>query len=121
MTIKLQFSKFGLARLMPHLVVLSLVGCAAAILAWVGWLTWLDITNWGKDLGSIFFGSRTGEAISLGIGMAVIHYFLIGMLFLSLGLIFFIRIRIGAKKAQQAMRVEAPKVKMMQSERVVCS
>ena len=110
MTIKLQFSKFGLTRLMPHIVVLSLVGCAAAILAWVGWLTWLDITNWGKDLGTIFFGSRTGEPISLGIGMTVLHYFLIGMLLLASGLIIFIRIRIGAKKAQQPMRVETPKM-----------
>jgi hypothetical protein len=115
MTIKLQLSKFGFARSLPNLIVLSLVGCAAAILAWVGWLTWFDITAWGKDLGSIFFGSRTGEAISLGIGMTVFHYALIGLIFLSLGVIFFIRIRIGAKKAPQPMRVEAPKMDIQES------
>ena len=48
-------------------------------LAWVGQLTWHDITVWGKDLVLVFFGSRTGESISLGIGMKVIYYFLIGL------------------------------------------
>ena len=56
-------------------------------LAWVGQLTWHDITVWGKDLVLVFFGSRTGESISLGIGMNVIHYFLIGLTLLFLGLL----------------------------------
>ena len=98
-----------------NLAALFLMVIGSATMVWVSNLVWVDITFWEKDIALILFGSRTGEPISLGIGMAVIHYFLIGMLFLSLGLIFFIRIRIGAKKAQQAMRVEAPKVKMMQS------
>jgi len=42
------------------------------------------MTTWNKSLALIFFGSRTGEAISLGIGMEVIHYFLIGIILLTL-------------------------------------
>jgi len=50
------------------------------ILAWVGHLTWHDITVWGKDISRIFFSSRTAEYMfpTLGIDMRVIHYFLIG-------------------------------------------
>jgi len=54
-------------------------------LAFVGWLTWYDMTTWGKDVALIFFGSRASEHISLGIGMKVIHYFLIGSALLMLG------------------------------------
>jgi hypothetical protein len=49
------------------------------ILVWVACLTWYDITILGKDVALIFFGSRTGEVISLGIGMHLIHYLLIGL------------------------------------------
>ena len=62
-------------------------------LAWVGQLTWHDITVWGKGLVLIFFGSRTGENISLGIGMKVIHYFLVGLALLFLGLLTLLRRR----------------------------
>ena len=115
---KLQLSKAGLARLLPHLVVLVLVASAALILAWIGWLTWTDMTQWGKDIGSIFFGSRTGEAISLGIGMAVIHYFLISVSLLAVGLGLFMKNRIGAAKPQHAMKMKPQKVNVKQSKKV---
>jgi len=70
-----------------------LITFGSTILAWVGWLTWHDITTWGKDLALIFFGSRTGEAISLGIGMKVIYYLLIGSTSLVIGLVTFLRRR----------------------------
>jgi len=72
---------------------LFLIALGSTILVWVGWLTWYDITTWGKDLILIFFGSRTGETISLGIGMRVIYYFLIGLALLFSGLITFVRRR----------------------------
>ena len=106
---KLQLPKLGLSLLRPHLVFLSLVGSAALVLAWVGWLTWIDITVWNKDIGAIFFGSRTGEAISLGIGMTVIHYFSIGMLLLASGLVLFLRKRILAAEPQQALLMRSQK------------
>jgi len=66
------------------LIGLVLAAIGTCTLIWIGWLTWYDITTWSKSLALIFFGSRTGEAISLGIGMKVIHYFLMGVaLFLS--------------------------------------
>jgi len=74
----------------PISISLDLVGSLLAtfgsiILAWVGWLTWYDTTTWGKSLASIFFGSRTGEAMSLGIGMKAIHYLLTGSALVLLG------------------------------------
>jgi hypothetical protein len=109
---ELQLSKLGLTRLRPHIVVLSLVASAALILAWIGLLTWTDISVWNKDIGSIFFGSRTGEAISLGIGMAVIHYFLIGASLLAAGLVLFIRTRMLAAEPQQTMLMATQKMKI---------
>jgi len=70
-----------------NLAGLFLVAFGSIILAWIGWLTWYDMTSWGKDIALIFFGSRTGENISLGIGMKVIHYFLIGLALLLSGLV----------------------------------
>jgi hypothetical protein len=84
-------AKLRLIHLSPNLAGLFLVASGSIILAWVGWLTWYDTTAWGKDVSLIFFGSRTGQAISLGIGMKVIHYFLIGLTLLLSGLITFLR------------------------------
>jgi len=70
---------------------LILITFGSTILAWVGWLTWHDITIYGKDLALIFFGSRTDEAISLGIDMKVIYFFLIGLASLLIGLFTILR------------------------------
>ena len=72
-----------------RLVSLSLVASGAAVLVWIGWLTWIDITQWSKDLGSIFLGSRIGETVSLGIGMTIFNYFLISISLLTTGIVFF--------------------------------
>jgi len=106
------FPKFGFSHLFPHVIVLSLVASAALILAWVSWLTWIDVTEWGKDLGSIFFGSRATEPISLGIGMTLIHYFLIGLSLFAAGVVLFLRNRILAMKPQHAMQMKPQEVKM---------
>jgi len=71
------------------------------VMAWVGWLIWYDMTTWSKDIALIFFGSRTGEAISLGIGMKIFDYFLIGVAFPLLGLFILLRKRILFSHAQQ--------------------
>lgn len=76
---------------LANLATLLLTASGSIILVWVGWLTWYDMTVWNKDISIILLGSRTGEAVSLGIGMKVIYYFLIGLsLFLS-GLVVLIR------------------------------
>jgi hypothetical protein len=114
---KFHFPKFGFSRLFPHVIVLSLVASAALILTWVSWLTWTDVTEWGKDLGSIFFGSRASEPISLGIGMTLIHYFLIGLSLLAAGVVLLLRNRILAMKPQHVMQMKSQKVNMKNSEK----
>ena len=104
---KLQLPKLLLSILRVPIIFLSLVGSAALILAWVGWLTWIDITVWNKDIGTIFLGSRTSEAISLGIGMTVFYYFSIGMLLLAAGLVLFLRHRIFNAKPEQAILIKS--------------
>jgi hypothetical protein len=66
---------------------LLLTASGAIMLAWVGWLIWNDLTTWGKDLALILFGFRTGEAMSLGLGVTAIHYLLVGGVLLALGLL----------------------------------
>jgi len=80
---------------------LFLVAFGSIILAWVGWLTWYDMTTWGKNLALVFFGSRTGEPCSLGIGMKIFDYFLIGLAFPLLGLFILLRRRISLARAWQ--------------------
>jgi len=86
-------TKLNLSHLLPNVAGLFLAASGSIILVWVGWLTWYDMTSWGKDILLIFFGSRTGEAISLGIGMKVIHYFLISLTLLLSGLLPFLKRR----------------------------
>jgi len=83
-----------LSHLLTNLVSFVLLALGLYTVAWVGWLTWYDITTWSKSLTLIFFGSRTGEVISLGIGMKVIHYLLIGLAFLLSGTFTFLRKRL---------------------------
>jgi len=82
-----------LANRLAKATSLILTAFGSTILAWIAWLTWYDTTIWGKDLALIFLGSRTGEAISLGIGMKVIYYFLIGLILLVIGLLLLRRSR----------------------------
>ncbi len=73
-----------------NFVVALLVLIGSAILLWMAQITWHDITVWNKSISMIFFGSRTGENISQGIGLKVIHYLLISFgLLISSSLIFF--------------------------------
>jgi hypothetical protein len=69
-----------LSHLLPYLFNFFLITSGLIIMAWVGWLIWYDVTWWSKDIFLIFFGSRTGETISLGIGMKIFDYFLIGLM-----------------------------------------
>jgi len=64
-------------------------------LAWVAQLTLYDMITWGKDITRIFFSSRTDEYMfpTLGIDMRVIHYFLIGLTLLLIGLVTHFRSR----------------------------
>jgi hypothetical protein len=83
------------SRLLPRLVSQLLVVLGSIILVWVGGLTFYDMTVWDKDISFIFFGSRTGEAMSLGLGVKVIHYFVLGLVLLISGFIIFLRSKRG--------------------------
>ena len=85
--------KFDFLRSIPNLIILALFISGAIVLAWVGQLTLNDMSVWNKDIGTVFFGDRTGEAISLGIGMAVIHYVLIGVALFAAGTAVFVKER----------------------------
>jgi hypothetical protein len=111
MPIQSYLSKLGLSRL-SHLISLALVGAGLILMVWVGQLTWTDMSEWGKDIGSIFLGSRTGEAINLGIGMTVLNYFLISLALIGAGAVLLLKNRILALKSQLTMRTKPEKADM---------
>ena len=85
---KIHESNSGLLfRVLSHnkLLVLIFLISGLVIFVWVLSLVWKDTVFWGKDLGLIFFGSRVGEPISLGIGLKVVHYFFVGLTFMLFG------------------------------------
>ena len=78
---------------LPNLASLLLTAIGSILLTQVAWITFHDITVWGKNIDLIFFGTRTGEAISLGIGMKIIHYLLIGLASFISGMLAYLRRR----------------------------
>ena len=90
-----------------NVIIVLLIVVGSIIMIQVGFLIWNDVTVWEKDFSSIFFGPRTGENISLGIGMKVIHYYLIGIPLLSLAivLLFLNRWNIRTKKLNQKILI----------------
>ena len=110
MPIELRLTKINFLRSMPQLIVLTIFTSGALVLGWVGYLTWNDISVWNKDIGTILFGSRTGEAISLGIGMTVMYYLLIGASLLAAGMALFLRNRILTAEPQQATPMKHPRM-----------
>lgn len=87
------FTRLNAYGTRANLAGLLLTPFGLIILAWVGWLTLHEMTTWGKEINLIFFGSRTSEAINLGIGMKIVYYFLIGLVLLIMGLCTFLRRR----------------------------
>ena len=57
-------------------LLLLVVGCV--FLVFVGWVAYLDISVWGKDVAAIFFGTRVGEFLSLGLDLRLVYYAVIG-------------------------------------------
>jgi hypothetical protein len=111
MTSESILSKLRLTRLRPNIIELSLIGAGLILLTWVSSLVWNDISYWAKDIGTIFFGSRTGENISLGIGMTVFNYFLISMALIGTGGALFLRNHMLTAKPVVDEPIRAPQVK----------
>ncbi len=87
------FTRLNVYTTRMNLGGLCLTVSGLIILAWVSCLIIQEMTWGNRDVVLIFFGSRTGENISLGIGMKVVYYFLIGLALLILGLATFLRRR----------------------------
>jgi len=113
MPIELRLSKFDIVLSLPTLIMFTLFAFAALVLGWVGILTWNDISTWNKDIGTVFFGSRAGEAISLGIGMTLIYYFFIGVSLFAAGTVIFLRNHFLAKRPEQEL------TQMMSQQRIM--
>jgi hypothetical protein len=109
-------SKLDFLRSFRNLITLALVISGSFVLAWVIQLTWIDISVWNKDIGTIILGSRAGEPISLGIGMTVMYYLLIGVALIAVGSVVFIKEHILTAEPKQKVpkmpkKVKAQKVK----------
>lgn len=76
---------------LPGLVCLLLLVIGFLTLIWVGDLALYEMIVWNKDLGFIIFNYGTDKSIGLGIGMQIIHYFIIGFSLLLSGSMLFIR------------------------------
>jgi len=59
--------------------ILFFIALGTIILLLVCFISYFDITVWGKDIFNVLFGSRIGELISLGIGMRIINYLILGI------------------------------------------
>ena len=88
-------------RSLPNIITLTLVLFGIAILVGVGFIALFDLIYWNKDVGMIFFGSRIGEPITLGIGILLIHYLLVGITFFGVGIGLFFKNRNSAKLSQK--------------------
>lgn len=66
-------------------IILILIGIINLI--FVSYIAYLDIIFWNKDILSILFSSRIDEFLSLGIGMKIIHYLILGSSLLVSGLV----------------------------------
>jgi hypothetical protein len=75
----------GLRRFPLLSVGLLLTASGVILLAWMGWLVWYDVTMWGKDAASILFDPRSGEVMSLGMGVRAFHYLVLGLMFVVIG------------------------------------
>ncbi len=76
---------------LPKLIGLALIVSGALTLIWIGIFSWSELSVWHKDLGFVLFTYRTGESIDLGIGVKVIHYFIIGSALLLIGVLTYLQ------------------------------
>jgi len=76
---------FARPPLFLRLFDLSLIVLGAFILVWISELVCYEMIVWHKSLNFVLFTYGAGKPIDLGIGMKVIHYFVIGSALLLLG------------------------------------
>jgi hypothetical protein len=111
MSTKSILSKLKFFHGIPQLIALSLVSSSIIILVWITGIIWKDLTFWNKDIGNILLNSRTGEAISLGIGMTVINYILVGLSLFIAGAVLLLRNQILSTTPEHVIENQVIKVK----------
>lgn len=79
-------SSFFRHYIFPHIVSFILILLGFSTLLWIGVLALYEMIVWNKSLDFVLFTSRVGEPISLGIGMKMIYYFVIGAILLLTGI-----------------------------------
>jgi hypothetical protein len=107
-----EISQFSFLYSIPNIIILGLFISAIFTIIWVAQIAWNDIVVWNKDIETIFFGSRTGENISLGIGMQLIHYLFVGISLLGVGFIFLLRNKISVTSSQQKNPIKTQKIEI---------
>ena len=73
----------------PKIVFLSLFIIGVILLTFSIWITYYDLTFWNKNLTLILLGPRTGETMSLGVGMRLIYYFILSLTLISTAILRF--------------------------------
>lgn len=107
-------SRFRFINSIPNVIALLLVISSVLILLMVSYIIWNDISFWNKEIGTILFSSRTGEPVSLGIGMSMINYILVGASLLIAGTVLIIRNRIISREPEQSIAKKVVKVQKIE-------
>lgn len=104
--------KIKVQKDIQNMILTTMVVTGLAILAGSIKIIFTDLS--GSDMGfsEVLLGSRTGEAISLGIGLSLIHYLLIGCTLLLSGMTFFLRNSSLLSSLQQIVIEQVQKVKI---------
>lgn len=73
-----------------NIILISLILIGILLLITVVVIIWTDIAFYQKDIATIFFENRSEQLISLGIGLQLIHYYLLSIAFIGTGISLYI-------------------------------
>ncbi len=103
--------KFEVQKDIQNRIASSVFVVGVAILAGASKIILTDINGSNMSLSTLLLGSRTGEAISLGIGLTLLHYVLIGSTLLLSGIMFFLKNTSVLSSFQQAVLTQTQKIR----------
>jgi hypothetical protein len=73
-----------------NIILLSLILIGILLLITVVVIIWTDLAVYQKDITTIFFENRSKQLISLGLGLQLIHYYLLSIAFVGTGISLYI-------------------------------
>ena len=103
--------KLELQKDIQNMIASSVFVVGVAILAGTTKIILTDINGSDMGLSTLLLGSRTGESISLGIGLNLLHYILIGSTLLLSGIMFFLKNTSVLSSFQQAVLTQVQKIR----------